>query len=224
MAKINAETILNYIYSENDIVSPLLTAKAIKLSSDNFFKINQTCDTVIVMIEKFFQDDFNVSFFSHNDSAFVSKYRNEIKLASNQDREQIRRYYALLNSYEPTVDSIGKINHDYALMISELRPDFYEKELLLDWDTDSLDILSSYDTSFRESYSRRSSYRPNCQAYRFIIKDGEFTVDSHYYKGYPLPPDKYAPAKELLRRKKIREKLRIISIDDYEKLYEKKKE
>ncbi|MDE6483874.1 MAG: hypothetical protein K2L14_00555 [Duncaniella sp.] len=167
-AKITLKTLLKAVEHHNEWVTIICDTKKFKLSSSDFFNINQRRDTVFVLIEpvklgktaskyKFlrprFYHKFTCSIWSRTDSVFITYSNNSsngmtIDIETSEIREKRRKDEIDRNKIEKT-DNFPK---DYGYIPGLLRPEFYERELLYEWDLDSLDNLASYGESLTLTY------------------------------------------------------------------------
>ncbi|MDE6483873.1 MAG: hypothetical protein K2L14_00550 [Duncaniella sp.] len=109
-------------------------------------------------------------------------------------------------------NAVGKYEESFGFS-----PKFYEKDLLVEGNIDSIMTLCQYD--FYTDYD----CIPENYVYRFLIKNHHFTTEYHYYEGVPQTPDNFASVEELLRREKFRNELKTNSPELYNSLFAKKK-
>lgn len=132
-----------------------------------------------------------------------------IKIINSQSISIISSSDSLCLSYDPENKVYIKRHNRTALP-------FYEKELALKWDIDSLDILCLYN---REVYD----HIQYVNLYRFIIDHGEFVREHKSFSTYPELPDEFVDGKELALRQIDRHNLYLENKNEYKRLFGKRK-
>lgn len=153
----------------------------------------------------------------------VSSINKYIEVINTKQREENKISWIDKHLAEMEADrEFPGIYTDYGYIPGNFRPEYYERELLSKWDLDSIDILASYNVHLTLTYDQ-GSYCNKSELYRFIIHDGEYSVDYYEYVGYPGVPDYLATPDELEKRKKIRNDLLKKNPDEYDRLYNRKR-
>lgn len=182
------------------LIDHIIRNETLDVCSKDFFRVNPMDDTVVVIFERPY-----VFIFSSEYSSYI-KYSCGL---SNQNRN----YVNIQNGLDVDFKILDSNNQ---FIMNNLIPN-YEKELLLNWNTDSIDILCLYDLTDYD-------VMPESYAYRIIINNYSCKINYHYFAKTPAVPNQYATEYELKYRAKIREQLRERNPSLYNRLFHPNKE
>ncbi|MDE6485721.1 MAG: hypothetical protein K2L14_10065 [Duncaniella sp.] len=158
-------TILDSLSTENQLISQLCKYIESGNLSYDFFKLNEECDTIIILTQN---PSRGISIWSKTDS--ISLYYRSDSFISLERRAEL----------------LG-INPGRLLL------PFYEKELLYNWDIDSIKILCFFDDNVYEVW-------PSNEAYRIITDEKTISIKRASYGPHPAMPTEYLDSNEIQQR------------------------
>ncbi|MBD5253786.1 MAG: hypothetical protein HDS51_06150 [Barnesiella sp.] len=191
ISAINLKDLIKSVENQDPAIARLYRVKDINLKSSKIFKINPN-DTVVFMITKGQHPYISIAnpriyIWSRNDSINFKYSKQGYDIVANSYRQQ------LWEEHKKFSEASGFKEYEYGL----IRPEFYEKELLLSGNIDSIRTLKKFD--------RICYYSPVSNLiYRFVIHRNKIVKIDHYsYSGFLPPPNQYVDSLELKLREKM---------------------
>lgn len=177
------------------LIDHIIGDPELNICSSDFFSVNPTDDTVVVIFERPY-----VIIFSSECSSYI-KYSCSL---SNKNRNYV-------NIHNEMGMDVKILDSNNQLIMNRLIPN-YEKELLLNWDTDSIDILCLYDQCDYDVV-------PESYVYRIVINNSLCKIDFHHFSKIPAVPNQQATESQLNYRATVRERLKVQNPRLYKKYF-----
>lgn len=195
ISAINLKDLIKQVENQDPAIARLYRVKDINLKSSKIFKINSN-DTVVLMVTKSRHPSISIAnpriyIWSRNDSINFTYSKQGYSIVADSVRKR------LWDKHRKFSKATGIKDYEYGVV----RPEFYEKELLLSGDIDSIRTLLLYDRIYY--------YNPTFNSiYRFIIRRNKIVNIDHYsYSGSLPTPNQYVDSIELKFRENIRKNI-----------------